>query len=37
MSAHVLQGRAAEEVINELEALFARHYQDYRAKHRSEG
>jgi hypothetical protein len=37
MSAHVLQGRAVEEVIDELEALFARHYQDYRAKHRSEG
>lgn len=33
MSAHVLQGRGAIQVIDELEALFARHYQDYRAKH----
>ncbi|QIK38289.1 hypothetical protein GWK36_10205 [Caldichromatium japonicum] len=32
MSAHVLQGRPASEVIEELEALFARHYQHYRAK-----
>lgn len=32
MSAHVLQGRAAGDVIDELEALFARHYQDYRAR-----
>ena len=32
MSAHVLQGRAASEVIDELEALFARHYHDYRAR-----
>ncbi|MTW21231.1 hypothetical protein [Allochromatium palmeri] len=32
MSAHVLQGRAASDVIDELEALFARHYQDYRAR-----
>ncbi|QGU31573.1 hypothetical protein [Thermochromatium tepidum] len=31
MSAHVLQGRSANEVIDELEALFARHYRDYRA------
>lgn len=31
MSAHVLQGRAAAEVIDELEALFDRHYQLYRA------
>ena len=30
MSAHVLQGRAAAEVIDELEALFDRHYQLYR-------
>ena len=30
MSAHVLQGRAAIEVIDELEALFHRHYQSYR-------
>jgi hypothetical protein len=35
MSAHVLQGRAANEVIDELEALFARHYREYRAKHPS--
>jgi hypothetical protein len=37
MSAHVLQGRVAAEVIDDLEALFARHYRDYRAKHHSEG
>lgn len=30
MSAHVLQGREAEEVIDELEALFARRYAAYR-------
>ncbi len=30
MSAHVLQGRQAAEVIDELEALFARHYGAYR-------
>jgi hypothetical protein len=30
MSAHVLQGRAAAQVIDELEALFARHYAAYR-------
>ncbi|EXJ15284.1 hypothetical protein [Imhoffiella purpurea] len=29
MSAHLLQGRGAAEVIDDLEALFARHYQDY--------
>ena len=32
MSAHVLQGRSANAVIDELEALFARHYHDYRAR-----
>lgn len=32
MSAHVLEGRPAPEVIDELEALFARHYQAYRAR-----
>ena len=32
MSAHVLQGRSATEVIDELEALFKRHYRDYRAR-----
>ncbi|EGV18581.1 hypothetical protein [Thiocapsa marina] len=37
MSAHVLQGRSAREVIDDLEALFARHYRDYRAKFHSEG
>lgn len=37
MSAHVLQGRAATEVIDEIEALFARHYQDYLSRHHSEG
>jgi len=30
MGAHVLQGRRAEEVIDELEALFAKHYAKYR-------
>jgi len=30
MSAHVLQGRPAVDVIDELEALFARHYTAYR-------
>ncbi len=32
MSAHVLQGRAATEVIDALEALFERQYQDYRSR-----
>ncbi|MFD2113545.1 hypothetical protein [Thiorhodococcus fuscus] len=32
MSAHLLQGRGATEVIDDLEALFARHYQEYRSK-----
>ena len=32
MGAHVLQGRPASEVIDELEALFARHYVKYREK-----
>ncbi|MBK1701330.1 hypothetical protein CKO41_11600 [Thiococcus pfennigii] len=30
MSAHLLQGRAAADVIDELEALFARYYAAYR-------
>jgi hypothetical protein len=30
MSAHLLQGRVASEVIDELEALFARYYAAYR-------
>jgi hypothetical protein len=30
MSTHVLQGRPAADVIDELEALFARHYTAYR-------
>lgn len=30
MSAHVLQGRESAQVIDELEALFARHYAAYR-------
>lgn len=34
MSAHILQGRAAGEVIDELEALFERHYHVYRTQHR---
>jgi len=32
MGAHVLQGRLASEVIDELEGLFARHYAEYRAE-----
>jgi hypothetical protein len=32
MSAHVLQGREAVQVIDDLEALFARHYRDYRTR-----
>jgi hypothetical protein len=32
MSAHVLRGRGAAEVIDQLEALFERHYQGYRAR-----
>lgn len=32
MSAHVLQGRAAQEVIDDLEALFARHYEEMKAE-----
>ncbi|MEJ2620472.1 MAG: hypothetical protein P8163_09465 [Candidatus Thiodiazotropha sp.] len=29
MTSHVMQGREAKEVIDELEALFKKHYQDY--------
>lgn len=32
IGAHVLQGRPAGEVIDELETLFARHYAEYRAE-----
>jgi hypothetical protein len=32
MSAHVLHGRKAPEVIDELEALFARHYEAFRTR-----
>lgn len=32
MGAHVLQGRPAGEVIDELEDLFARHYAEYRTE-----
>jgi len=32
MGAHVLQGRPVGAVIDELEALFARHYAEYRAE-----
>ena len=32
MQAHILQGRAAQDVIDELEVLFADHYQLYRSK-----
>lgn len=30
MGAHVLQGRSSDEVIDELESLFARYYEKYR-------
>ncbi|MBW9259014.1 MAG: hypothetical protein K1566_09565 [Candidatus Thiodiazotropha sp. (ex. Lucinisca nassula)] len=29
MTSHIMQGRAAVEVIDDLEALFKKHYQDY--------
>ncbi|MCG8067323.1 MAG: hypothetical protein JAY84_05620 [Candidatus Thiodiazotropha taylori] len=29
MTSHIMQGRAAAEVIDDLEALFKKHYQDY--------
>lgn len=32
MSAHVLHGRTAPEVIDELEVLFARHYEVFRSR-----
>jgi hypothetical protein len=32
MSAHILQGRAATDVIDELESLFLRHYERHRAE-----
>jgi hypothetical protein len=32
MAAHVIQGRPAVDVIDELEVLFARHYADYRGE-----
>jgi len=31
MTAHIIQGRRAVDVIDELEALFARHYEELRA------
>jgi hypothetical protein len=37
MSAHVLQGRPAADVIDDLESLFERHYRDYCARHRQSG
>lgn len=37
MGAHVLQGRPADAVIDELEALFARHYAEYRAEQACKG
>lgn len=33
MGAHVINGRPAEEVIDELEGLFARHYAVYRERY----
>lgn len=32
MAQHALEGRAAHEVIDELEAVFARHYEKHRAR-----
>lgn len=32
MAQHALEGRAAAEVIDELERVFARHYEQYRSK-----
>lgn len=32
MTAHVLHGRSASQVVDDLEALFLRHYQDHRAR-----
>jgi len=37
MSAHVLQGRDAAEVIDSLETLFERHYRDYRMRMKENG
>jgi len=36
MGAHVLQGRPAKEVIDDLEALFVRHYAKYREEKEQE-
>jgi len=36
MSAHVMQGRAAESVIDALETLFAQHYQTYCTRYSAE-
>jgi hypothetical protein len=33
MAAHVINGRATEEVIDELEALFERYYAEYRERY----
>lgn len=35
MSAHILQGREAVEVIDELELLFQKHYDDFCQKHKN--
>lgn len=35
MTAHVMQGRSAKEVIDDLERVFAEHYRRYRARHSS--
>jgi hypothetical protein len=32
MSAHILQGRPAQDVIDQLEALFSVHYERHRAE-----
>jgi hypothetical protein len=37
MGAHVLQGRPASAVIDELEALFSRYYEEYREQRENKG
>jgi len=36
MTAHIMQGRDASEVIDELETLFERHHQDFLSKRREQ-
>ena len=35
MTAHVMQGRAAKDVIDDLEQVFAEHYRRYQQSHRA--